>query len=364
MTNRNNTADPLIDVSTRSSTSSTRQRDVFILGAGFSKAIARQMPTMVELGAEVRERLAEVTSLSSAIPDSLGDNIELWMTFLSQPQPWLREPEVDLHRSLGGRIRQSIATVIEERTVLASASLAPDWLRRLILAWHRREAVVITLNYDTLVEKAARDLRMSEKIGVLHPADIYPPYFANIASRSGAGLWGSEVHRTFRLLKLHGSVNWHYSGRENFHGETIFFSDVPEFGPVRDETARHAASQRLLDMAADKETLLIPPVAEKTIYFNNETVRGLWKDAAAALQNATALYIIGYSLPISDLGMRFFLAGNSPDADSLVHVVNTDTSILERYREFLLRSDIRAEYVGPDNPVVRFACDYAGDLPE
>ena len=118
---------------------------------------------MVELGAEVRERLAEVTSFSSAIPVSLGDNIELWMTYLSQPQPWLREAEVDLHRSLGGRIRQSIAAVIEERTVQASASLAPDWLRRLVLAWHRREAVVITLNYDTLVEKAARDLRVSEK---------------------------------------------------------------------------------------------------------------------------------------------------------------------------------------------------------
>ena len=361
MTHSNNTAGSLIDVSTRVS---TRRRDVFILGAGFSRAIGMQMPTMVELGAEVRERLAQVTGFSSAIPDSLGDNIELWMTYLSQPQPWLREPEVDLHRSLGGRIRRSIAAVIKERTVLASASIAPEWLCRLILAWHRRQAVVITLNYDTLVEKACRGLRVSEKTSVLHPADIYPPYFANLASRSGVGLWGGEVFPTFRLLKLHGSVNWHYSGREDFHGETIFFSDVPEFGPPDDEAAHNAKSQRLRDMAADKETLIIPPVAEKTTYFNNETVRGLWKDAAAALQGAPALYVIGYSLPISDLGMRFFIAGNTPNADSIVHVVNTDTNILERYRECLHRSDMRPEYVGPDDPVVRFACDYADALPE
>ena len=115
--------------------SETHGRDVFILGAGFSKAIAMQMPTMVELGAEVRKRLAEVISLSSAIPDSLGDDIELWMTYLSQPQPWLQEPDIDLHRSLGGRIRQFIAAVIKERTAQASASLAPDWLRKLILSW-------------------------------------------------------------------------------------------------------------------------------------------------------------------------------------------------------------------------------------
>ena len=361
MTNHNTTIGPLINVSTPSE---TRGRDVFILGAGFSKAIAMQMPTMVELGAEVRERLAEVPSLSSAIPDSLGDNIELWMTYLSQPQPWLREPDIYLHRSLGGRIRRSIAAVIEERTAQASASLAPDWLRRLILSWHRREAVIITLNYDTLVEKAARDLKVSENISALLPVDIYPPYFANIASRSGVGLWGRNSDRTFRLLKLHGSVNWYYSGREEFHGETIFFSDVPEFGPVCDEAAHYATTRRLRDMAADKETLLIPPIAEKTTYFNNETVRGLWKDAAAALQAAAALYIIGYSLPISDLGMQFFLAGSSPDADSPVHVVNTDKNTLERYRKFLQRPDIRADYVGPDNPVVRFACDYADELAE
>ena len=285
------------------------------------------------------------------------------MTYLSQPQPWLREPEVDLHRSLAGRIRRCIADVIEERTALASASRAPEWLHRLVLAWHRREAVVITLNYDTLVEKVARDLSVSEKINVLHPSDIYPPYFANIVSRSGHAIWGGEDIATLRLLKLHGSVNWHYSGREDFHGETIFYSDVTAFGPADDETARKARSQRLRAMAADKETLIIPPVAEKTTYFNNETVRGLWNDAAAALQRAAALYIVGYSLPVSDLGMRFFLAGNVPDADSVVHVVNTDSNVLERYREFLHRSDLRTEYVEPGNPVAQFACDYV-DIPQ
>ena len=286
------------------------------------------------------------------------------MTYLSQRQPWLREPELDLHRSLGGRVRQTIAAVIEERTELASASVAPDWLRRLILAWHRQEAVVLTLNYDVLVERAARDLRMSEKISALQPGDIYPPYFANVASRSGVGLWGREVSRTFRLLKLHGSVNWHYSGREDFHGEAIFFSDVPQFALAHDDAGRSATDHRLRDMAADKETLIIPPVTEKTTYFNNETVRGVWKEAAAALRGAVAVYIVGYSLPISDLGMRFFLAGNAPDAETVIHVVNTDANVLGRYRECLPRADLRAEYVEPESPVVRLACDYADALPD
>ncbi len=345
-------------------TSPTSGRDVFILGAGFSKAIDSQMPTMVELGAEVRKRLSDDIDLASAIPASLGDNFELWMTYLSQPQPWLREPDIDLHRSLGGRIRQSIADVIEERTLSASASTAPEWLRRLVLTWHRRQAVIITLNYDTLVERVVRDFQVSEKISWLYPDDIYPPYFADILSRTGGGIWGNDDPQTFQLLKLHGSVNWHYSGREVFYGETIFFSAVPEFGPAADEAVRDADTSKLRDLAADKETLLIPPVSEKTTYFNNETVRGLWKDAAAALRDAAACHFIGYSLPISDLGMHFFLAGNRPDADIPVHVVDIDANVLERYRNFLDRPDIGSDYVGTDDPVARFACKYADSHPE
>ena len=74
--------------------------------------------------------------------------------------------------------------------------------------------------------------------------------------------------------------------------------------------------------------------------------------------------LVGYSLPISDLGMRFFLAGNNPDADSPIHVVNTDTKILEHYRDFLRRPDMQANYVGPGNPVVRFVRDYTDELAE
>ena len=117
-------------------------------------------------------------------------------------------------------------------------------------------------------------------------------------------------------------------------------------------------------MAADKETLLIPPVAEKTTYFNNETVKALWKDASAALRNAAALHVVGYSLPKSDLGMQFFLAGNGPDADAPVHVVDIDACVPERFREFLQSADVRDGYIGMEDPVVLFARDYAASAME
>ena len=73
---------------------------------------------------------------------------------------------------------------------------------------------------------------------------------------------------TFTYFKLHGSVNWLYSGRENFFGETIFYSDVSPWGSCIADFERDSRLS-----AEDKQSLIIPPVTEKTTYFNNETVR-------------------------------------------------------------------------------------------
>ena len=46
----------------------------------------------------------------------LENNIELWITYLSQRQPWLTEYENDSNKSLAGLIRHQIGAVIEEHT--------------------------------------------------------------------------------------------------------------------------------------------------------------------------------------------------------------------------------------------------------
>ena len=57
--------------------------------------------------------------------------------------------------------------------------------------------------------------------------------------------------------------------------------------------------------------------------------------------------------------MRFFLAGNSPNSETPVHVVDIDGTVPDRYREFLHGADVEDMYVGLESPVVQFACDYA-----
>ena len=65
-------------------------RDVFILGAGFSKAINDQMPILNDLSASVLERIRERDPKFKDHLESVSkDNVELWMNYLFQDSPWL-----------------------------------------------------------------------------------------------------------------------------------------------------------------------------------------------------------------------------------------------------------------------------------
>ncbi len=345
---------------------SVKLTDVFVLGAGFSKAIHSKMPTMAELAKEVRDCL---DCSGRALPQELDiykNDIEMWMSYLSQEQPWLSNTEVDFNRSLASRIRELISQILDERISCIVSSNSPAWLKQLIVLWHERQANIITLNYDTLIESVARcgvpaspiaGENFQDNKQVLPLANLYPPYFSDIASRPGYAILGEGDINTFKLFKLHGSVNWYYSGRAQFFGEPIFFSDVPEYSVPIDESARVAMAERLRRLSGDKTTLIIPPVAEKNTYFNNETIKGIWRDAGRALQKASAVYIVGHSLPKSDLGMKMFLKGNLPDADTPISLVNKDQEVICKFKEALGR-EVQSDFVFEDEPVVKFVEKY------
>ena len=329
--------------------------DVFILGAGFSKAIYSSMPTMAELSSAILENREKV-DLPVAALLRLGNNIELWMTYLSQSQPWLKTPESDHNKGFAGQLREQIKEIIDDRTTSAARSNPPSWLSRLIGSWHEQRATVITLNYDTLIERASRELQIKDQIPMyIRAGQMYPPYFAPIESRSAGG-WDRKIN-TFLYLKLHGSTNWYYSGRDNFYGETIFYSDVSPLG-----SNDLAEEKESIALSRDKEVLIIPPVTEKTTYFNNETVKGLWHKASDALSKATRVFVIGYSLPISDLGMQFFLRNNQPKPQTPVYVIDTCAAVAKRYKCVLPELQIIKDFAHDQEPVEKFSAHYP-DMP-
>ena len=132
--------------------------DVFLLGAGFSKAVSDDMPLLQELSSQIRGRLSDLPESLSTI----GDNIEIWLSYLSQPHPWLRESENLRNRALALDITEEIKKVLDEKEQLAVLDECPSWLLTLTQHWHKNQAEVINTSRETPVFRRGRD---SDSIG-------------------------------------------------------------------------------------------------------------------------------------------------------------------------------------------------------
>lgn len=267
--------------------------DVFILGAGFSRAIYENMPLMEDLGFQVR-KFVEIDPYAQ----SISQDIEQFLTFLATDQPWLAESTRLRNQALFLEATRVIEEVILYNENYVAQDDMPDWLGKLVTHWHQQQAVVISLNYDTLVERAAKAM-VNKSAG-----DLYPLGLSNAATRDNS-LYGPDRNPTLRLCKLHGSLNWYYSGTRYSTGETVYY--VPVSGWGQDDDGEKMAQ----DYVMDKVPYLIPPTTEKSSLFRHETLRSIWSSAAKAIREADNVYALGYSFPMTDLGMSFLLKHNS-----------------------------------------------------
>ena len=317
--------------------------EVFLLGAGFSRAISDQMPVLQEMSELLRDRVDYPPRVGS-----LTSNVEHLMTYLSQSQPWLAEPDNLENRAAFLRVTGEIGNLLAERTRKAVENPCPEFLRTLVNYWHATQAVVITFNYDTLIERAIQQVE-PEPGHYLAPDNIYPIPIQDV--RRASLVFGATPRTSFKLHKLHGSVNWYYSGASTYFGETIYSVPVTKWGDLEYENEQQAQ-----EAASDKVPLIIPPTSEKVGYFQHETIRLIWSKAGEALSSAHHLFCIGYSLPETDLSIRFFLKSLLPEKTPL-SIVNIDTDLPGHYRSVLGDTfEISDKYVRSD-ALSRFATE-------
>jgi hypothetical protein len=312
---------------------------VFVLGAGFSCAVSDSMPLLRELSPLVFAAYKDRDKIPTDIKKLLSVDLEEALSYLVQPKPWLRESEALRHRALFLELTYVIAEVLRQSMddAVSRMTTGPsDWLKKLILYWHRHRCTVLTLNYDTLIETVAHVVeygRDGSKPKYFSPWAIYPPFFTNAAMRSGALLL-TKRPETFLLLKLHGSTNWFFSGRETAQGEPIYF--IPPPGPPGAWNAKPTETDALcLAAVADKYPFIMPPVYDKAPLLTHETIRSIWFKGGEALKETKRVVFMGYRLPPTDRTMQHFLRSSLVDTGAAIEIVNQDSATITHYRELL-----------------------------
>jgi hypothetical protein len=291
------------------------------LGAGFSCAVSTAMPAMYKLGNDVR-RYLESEDDARQIPGMgtpLTEDFEQWLSYLVESPPWLSRADQALNQWAAIKVTDAVNKVINVCQVKAlEPRECPPWLKQLVRHWQQHSSTVITFNYDILVELAWLLFGVDTPTSWLY---LYPVPIQPAGSRQGAVLGGERPQEFPRLLKLHGSLNWRYSGVGGPPNDTIWDIGIEgsEWGP-EGAGPRYAAADAL---TIDRFPFVVPPAAVKSPYYGNQTLQGLWRLAAEALKGTDELVIMAFSMPQTDLLVRSLLATNFViTKSSIITVVN------------------------------------------
>jgi hypothetical protein len=299
------------------------QAIVFVLGAGFSRAISHRMPLTDDLGHSVLDSLRDRLPPRLAIADfPRGLNFEEWLSQLAADQPFLSDAENAQNRAAFLLFSEGIASILGDRVNDVLMEDYPEWLLQFVSAAHHSRATVVTFNYDPLVE-----CMVATPTGILGNPSRYGEVWQGVSwTELSGGLpsWapgdarlGSERVETLRLLKLHGSLNWYWrAGDES--GVSVARRSLP--GHFR-KPVPYSEEERRREVPG-RSPFVVPPASSKSAYYLNPIIKEMWTQAAERLQGAHQVVIIGYSLPQTDVTFSTMLRQSLLDRDCDVTVVD------------------------------------------
>lgn len=153
------------------------------------------------------------------------------------------------------------------------------------------EDSIITFNYDTLVDDGLRRLDIPFRYGFEEGSADYwemlrPDY---------------KPHIRVNLFKLHGSVNW----------------AAPKPGNKKIDVYETYAKVR----GKGQRPLLVPPTWRKEF---GGVLNEIWSNSVKALESATRIIIIGFSVPQTDIHFKYLLSAGLQNNISLRSIVVVD----------------------------------------
>ena len=273
------------------------------------------------------------------------------MSYLWSTHPWLTQSQLLRNQATFLELTDRLHSIIAEAEFRAWNDLGSHnsasthgklWQHKLANLMSDSEfSVVITMNYDTLLERLMMFMGYGKKL-------VYPTPLQRLS-----GIWDQYNFRTTdpmienlgymtpNLYKLHGSLSW-YSLDLMDLSSPIYTVDMdmyyarisPEPYALEDDTLR---------------AVIIPPVTDKYSLYQNRVLRAQWLGALNSLRKCEELYIIGYSLPKSDHAIRSFLS-NACSNIKKIHVVNKDKSpsLLDDLKAIFPEDHIKFDYFGDD----------------
>jgi len=300
-----------------------KPKRVFVLGAGFSHYISgNRFPLGVELTEIVRK--LNIPALNDHFQDAehSPDNIE---NILSK-----MELDRDISNEEKETNKKKIFIAFQKKMLVKDVLKNPETIEKskdLIKKLFKRDDVIITLNYDLLLEHllSKSDINMWSPCGNGYGNKIESQYVDCDDEKDN-----NKNKNNIRILKLHGSYNFFTQKQidtKNYSKsfDVLINGEHPDFLDMKDmfENLPHS----LLTKDSKIHDSIVLPTYVKP-FAQNRSFVFLWHEAIAEMKNADIITIIGYSFPKEDVMMSFLFS--CPDANEFENTKKLKINILNK----------------------------------
>lgn len=290
----------------------SRDKIVFILGAGFSKPAGipeqnKLLPEILKLAStnEIKNFLIslyghskdiQLEDIFTALDKSISDN-SIYHRFDIKTNLEVREDFIN-----------GIVGVLTDKTRLTNTTYINDFAKKLISFRSTSESTdpfaIISTNWDSLLDNSLESItikdftRSSEDRKIFIDYCTFTQYFDD--SNIPSNLIKAKGFTNVKLLKPHGSINWFLCPSCN----SLFIKF--DIFPTTLDTNFCKICKNNLNFEHFLKPLIISPTFLKD--FNNVHLKYIWWNAGFELIEATHIVFIGYSLPLSDFELRYLFA--------------------------------------------------------
>ncbi len=292
-------------------------KEVFILGAGFSKWFSPAMPLLKELIPLLSKNTINDIKKKQVLKIIIEKekNVEKLLSYLSIDYPWKTKDEVYSDKSLYIRIVKEISEGLLKIQSQQLFDIKPeDNKYKLFSYWYKNRSKILTFNYDNILE-----LTFTKMYTYYDWYYFYDIPIKSLIDRSEPKIFHGTISGTPTIepkfptiLKLHGSINWLFQG---------------DFVDQNSDTVYHYNPRlKLPSIEINKKGLteyIIPPLLEKNNYINHYLIKCIWQSSKKEINDADKIIIIGYSFPPSDIYMDLFFKSAINKMQEIV-IVNVD----------------------------------------
>lgn len=215
---------------------------------------------------------------------------------------------------------------------------------------------LITFNYDLHIERTLLRLSQTSKWASRWPHLFSFPQCYHLSTaiswtKPKAGTHDlfpvtTNAKRGFRVLKLHGSLNWYSEYRTPMPTRDFLLDPDRKFEVTRRTHIDSSMTRRHGKNSVKTFPLVVPPVTHKAGIMHHE-LPAIWERAEDDLENCTELVVYGYSCPPTDVeASNMFLRAVRHSRIQRMTVIDPSPASFQRFVELTdsRRADLPTMY--------------------